>query len=66
MNQPGFLHFGNLQILINLKLIKNIFEWVWLKIDLASLVMGLWNSLYLKNDLMEWTVFCVLVQIQEN
>ena len=39
---------------------------MWPEIGLASLVTGLKNWLYLKNELMEWTDVCMVVQIQES
>ena len=38
-----------------LKVDQKIFWWTWSKMDMASLVTGLWNWLYLKTELMEWT-----------
>ena len=34
-----------------------MFEWAWSEMYIASLVMGLWNWLYPKSELMEWTGF---------
>ena len=36
-----------------LKTDQNFLEWAWSKMGVASLVMGLENWLYLKNELME-------------
>ena len=36
-----------------LKTDQNFLEWTWSKMGVASLVMGLENWLYLKNELME-------------
>ena len=40
-----------------LKVYQKFFGWAWSEMGVASLVTGLLNWLYLKNELTEWTDF---------
>ena len=42
-------------IRVHIKVDQKGFGWTWSKMGVPSLVTGLWNWLYLKNELMEWT-----------
>ena len=41
---------------------RNILVWVWSKMGVGSLVLGL----YLKNEQTEELIFCMLIQIHKN
>ena len=61
MKQPHFLHADtNSQ---KLKVLRKFFAFAWSKMSVANLVTGLQNWLYLKNEQVELTDICILVQI---